>query len=57
MGIRDMNRYLFTVYLSGYGNNEDEAWRDAIKDIVLDEDWIPDKDDWRIIDDGEDDDE
>ena len=44
-----MKKYLFTVYLTGYGENPDEAWRDATEATNLDEDPTPDKDDYREI--------
>ena len=44
-----MKKYLFTIRLVGFGNNEDEAWIDAIDATNLQEDSTPDKDDWEIL--------
>jgi hypothetical protein len=38
-----MNKYTFTVILTGYGENEDDAWRDATHAADLDSDPAPDE--------------
>lgn len=38
-----MKKYTFTVILTGYGDNEDQAWRDAVESTYLDEDPAPDQ--------------
>lgn len=48
-----MKKYLFTIYLTGYGYDPDEAWMDAAEHTDLDSDTTPD--DWREIEDGEND--
>jgi hypothetical protein len=40
-----MKKYLFIIRLTGFGNNPDDAWRDAIESTNLDEDDTPEKDD------------
>lgn len=40
-----MKKYLFTVRLIGFGNDEDSAWQDAISSTDLYEDTTPEKDD------------
>jgi len=40
-----MKKYLFTVRLIGFGNDEDSAWRDATESTNLIDDTTPDKDD------------
>ena len=49
-----MNRYLFTVYLTGVGDNPDEAWLDAVEATNLDKDSTPDKSNYQIIEEDED---
>ena len=44
-----MERYLFTVYLEGFGNNVEKAWKDAIENNKLKEYTTPDEDDWEVI--------
>lgn len=36
-----MKRYIFTVGMVGMGNNEQEAWNDAIESFQLDPGEIP----------------
>jgi len=43
------NRYLFTVYFTRSGNTSDEAWKNAINGTNLEEFDSPEKDDWEII--------
>jgi len=38
-----MKRYTFTVVLTGYGENEDQAWCDAVEATCLDNDPTPDE--------------
>lgn len=37
-----MKEYTFTIVLTGYGDNPDEAWRDAVDATDLDSDPTPD---------------
>lgn len=36
-----MKRYIFTVKLTGYGDNSDQAWIDAVEAACLDDDPPP----------------
>jgi hypothetical protein len=38
-----MKRYTFTVVLTGYGENEDQAWNDAVTSTCLEDDPTPDE--------------
>ena len=49
-----MKKYLFTIYLQGYGNTPDDAWQDATESTDLSSDPAPDKDDYRLIEGDED---
>lgn len=50
-----MKKYTFTITLTGYGNNADEAWLDATQATDLDSDPTPD--DFEVEDEDEDEDE
>ena len=45
-----MKEYLFSVHISGVGNNVDEAWKNAVKNNKLEEYTTPDERDWDLID-------
>jgi hypothetical protein len=50
-----MKRYIFTIAIQGYGDNEDQAWADAIDAFTVEPGPTPDDADYiDEIDDGDD---
>lgn len=46
-----MRRYEFKIWLSGYGETEEDAWEDAVEAFMEDPGSPPSEDDYEVYDD------